>query len=250
MSVLSIAKQRVRKLVGEQSYAYLVGLKQNSFLRGARGVVHVGANTGQERFLYHLFGLRVVWFEPIREVFETLTRNIAGFPMQRALNYLIAEEDGKEYQFHISNDSGESSSLLELSKHTEMFPDVTFTKTVMEQGITLRTALEKEGIDPAEYDALVLGAQGAEYRILTGTSELLSAFRFAKVVVPDFEAYKDCTRIGDLGAFMSAHGFKEFRRVPAVYKPGLGTYFNVIYRRADERSRNRVERFVGNFRRA
>src|SRR5215472_4628952 len=45
-------------------------LKRNpdSFLRGVSGVIHVGANTGQERELYEKFGLHVVWIEPIPEV--------------------------------------------------------------------------------------------------------------------------------------------------------------------------------------
>jgi hypothetical protein len=39
--------------------------KQSRFLRDVTGVIHVGANTGQERFLYRLFGLNVIWIEPI-----------------------------------------------------------------------------------------------------------------------------------------------------------------------------------------
>ncbi|GMR17054.1 MAG: hypothetical protein BMS9Abin32_108 [Gammaproteobacteria bacterium] len=55
------------------------------FLRFAGGVVHVGANSGQERDLYALFDLPVLWVEPIAEVFRELQANIAGYPQQRAV---------------------------------------------------------------------------------------------------------------------------------------------------------------------
>ena len=49
------------------------------FLRKVSGVIHVGANAGQERELYAKFGLRVIWIEPIPEVFEKLKMNVAKF---------------------------------------------------------------------------------------------------------------------------------------------------------------------------
>ena len=49
-------------------------------LRKARGVVHLGANSGQERFIYARRGLDVVWVEAIPEVFAELQRNIGCLP--------------------------------------------------------------------------------------------------------------------------------------------------------------------------
>ena len=130
-----------------------------------------------------------------------MSRNIAGFPLQRALNYLIADEDGKECQFHISTNAGESSSLRDLAKHKEMWPEVTYTRTVALVSVRLGTALRAEGVDVSLYDTLVLDTQGAENQILTGAAELLHAFKFVKVEVPNFEAYKGCWQVGDLARF-------------------------------------------------
>ncbi len=55
------------------------------FLRKARGVIHVGANQGQERNLYAAYNLNVLWIEPIPEVFDQLTALIAPYAAQRAL---------------------------------------------------------------------------------------------------------------------------------------------------------------------
>lgn len=206
---------------------------EHAFLRDARGVIHVGASYGQERELYHAFKLRVVWIEPIPEMFNELSRNISKFPEQRALNYLITEVDGKEFPFHIANNFGLSSSILDLSAHSEMWPKVTYTKTLTLTGVRLGTALERERVDITQYDALVLDTQGTECRIMAGAVELLPMFRFIKVEVPDFESYKGCCQIGEVSAFMATNGFAEDCRVALHHRPGLGTYFDVVYRRVD-----------------
>ena len=53
----------------------------NNFLHEVSGVVHVGASRGQERTLYQQYGLRVLWIEPIQEVFEDLQANLKKFPL-------------------------------------------------------------------------------------------------------------------------------------------------------------------------
>jgi hypothetical protein len=69
----------------------------DAFLRDVSGVIHVGANTGQERAKYARFHLDLVWIEPIPAVFEQLRFNLAGFPKQRAYQYLLTDEDEREY---------------------------------------------------------------------------------------------------------------------------------------------------------
>ena len=46
--------------------------QQDYFLRHTTGVVHVGANIGQERRLYHRHDLDVVWIEPNPHAFDEL----------------------------------------------------------------------------------------------------------------------------------------------------------------------------------
>jgi FkbM family methyltransferase len=208
------------------------GQAEHSYLRKVRGIIHVGANEGQERDLYAAFGLNVIWIEPIREVFQVLRDNISELQTQRALNYLVTDEDGKEYEFHIANNGGSSSSILDLSQHKEMWPGITYTSTVTLKGITLTRIFEVEHLDIGQFDALVLDTQGSEYNILMGATELLANFEFIKVEVPDFDSYKGCCQIGQLSEFMLSQGFREHIRVPFMHVPEVGTYFDVIYKRA------------------
>lgn len=233
MSVRAFIGKRVRAAIGNRWYLRLrmPMLKEHSYLRAVRGVIHIGANEGQERDLYAAAGLDVIWIEPIPAVFQALSRNISQFPKQRALNYLVMDEDGGKYDFHIANNFGASSSILELSQVRAMWPEITYTSTVTLTGVTLKTILAREHVDVRQFDALVLDTQGSEYRILLGSADLLSNFKFVKVEVADFESYKGCCQIGELSSFMLSNGFREHLRLPFMHAPNVGTYFDVLYKR-------------------
>jgi FkbM family methyltransferase len=222
-----------RNVLGRDLYTRLrIGSRpEYRFLRRVRGVIHVGANTGQEAELYASFGLAVVWVEPIPEVFENLKRSISKFPRQAAFSYLVAEHDDLEYGLHVANNDGASSSILEPCGHSQVWPDVKYTHTITVKGTTLGSLLAREHIDARGFDALVLDTQGSELKILKGAEGLLSNFKFVKVEVPDFESYRGCCQVGELSTFMASSGFREHSRVAFMHAPSLGTYFDVIYKR-------------------
>lgn len=201
------------------------------FLHLAHGVVHVGANTGQERARYDSYRLPVLWIEPIPEVFATLQRNLADYPDQRAVQALLADADGVEVDFHIANNDGASSSMLDFAQHAELWPTVRFDRTVRMLTETLPTMLARTGIDLAGYDALVMDTQGSELRVLQGALPVLDRFAFVKTEAADFEAYVGCCRLDELSAFMHEHGFDELvRRRFRRQQPGKA-YYDVVYRR-------------------
>lgn len=203
----------------------------NRFLRSVRGVVHVGANVGQERELYRRHDLDVLWIEPIPEVFATLAANLAEFPRQRAIQALVTDRDGEEYQFNVANNGGESSSILALKEHRDVWPKVDFTSTIALQSSTLATVLARELIDATRYDALIMDTQGSELLVLKGAEPILAQFRFIKTEVPDFEAYEGCARLDDIERFLVARGYKELARHRFASRTAGGSYFDVVYGR-------------------
>jgi FkbM family methyltransferase len=209
----------------------LLGPDPNRFLRSVRGVVHVGANIGQERDLYHRYDLNVLWVEPIPDVFATLKANLAGFPRQRAIECLVTDHDDATYEFHVANNRGESSSILALKDHKDVWPKVAFTSTIELRSATLATMLRREGIAASDYDALVMDTQGSELAVLRGAEPVLPQFKFIKTEVPDFEAYEGCAQLKDIERFVTDRGFTELSRHPFASHPGGGRYYDVVYRR-------------------
>jgi len=216
-----------------QLHLALKGLKpEDTFLARAHGVIHVGANTGQERDRYWRFRQRVLWVEPIPEVFATLQKNLAGYTGQRAVQRLVTHEDGTECTFNVSSNNGQSSSILPLHGHKAVWPGVSYARTLTLRSVTLPTLLREEGEDAARYDTLVMKTQGSELLVLRGAEPMLGGLRFIKAEAPDFEAYKGCCLLADLKGFLTARGFRQiFKRRFPVSAEGRH-YYDVVYERA------------------
>ena len=203
----------------------------NLFLSKAKGVIHVGANLGQERELYAAYGLNVVWIEPIPEVYDRLNTLINSYPNQKAFRYLVTDVDDKDHLFHISNKGGGASSIYDLAGHKELWPDLTYTETITLRSITLSSLVEKERLDLNEYDVLVLDTQGSELLVLKGAISLLPHIKYVRAEVADFEAYTGCCKLDEMDRFFEEVGFRRIAKGRFAHKKGLGSYYDVLYGR-------------------
>lgn len=203
-----------------------------AFLRRSRGVVHVGANTGQERDIYAKFNQNVLWIEPIPEVFDRLLQNIQSYPGQIARRALITNSDDEMITLHIANNFGASSSIFALKEHREIWPDVTFSDKLSMESVTLATFLERERIDLEKYDSLIMDTQGSELLVLEGAKAILNHFKFIKTEVADFESYAGCCQLDEMIDFMENHGFKERHREVFAQGEQVGSYYEVLFTRA------------------
>jgi FkbM family methyltransferase len=178
--------------------------------------------------LYAGYGLKVAWVEPIPDIFKELQSNLADFPDQTAYNCLIAAEDGKKYQFHVSDNEGSSSSILEPSKELGNWDKIGFHSIELE-ALSLPTFIRTKDIDLAAFDILVLDAQGAELLILEGAKEILSHFRYILCEAVNFEVYAGCCQLPDLDAFLSKQGFKQKGRFVLSRSANGGRQWDVLY---------------------
>ncbi|MDX2259907.1 MAG: FkbM family methyltransferase [Hyphomicrobiaceae bacterium] len=221
------------KAVVDRAMTFL-GLKPepaDHFLSKVKGVIHVGANSGQERDTYAAHGLDVLWIEPIPEVFTRLERFIAKQPKQRALRELITDRDGASYDFHVANNNGASSSILDFAEHKDIWPEVTYERTIKLTSVTLDTLLAREGIDASGYQGLVMDTQGSELMVLKGATRTLKSMRFIKTEAADFEAYAGCARVDDLTSFLATHGFSLTHKEPFAEREAGGRYFELVFKR-------------------
>jgi FkbM family methyltransferase len=204
----------------------------DAYLREVSGVIHVGAHVGQERILYARYNLDVVWIEPIPDIFVQLQNNLKDFPKQQAYQYLLTDQDNKEYLFHISNNNGASSSIFELDLHKEFWPEVFYRDSMTLMSTTLSSLVKREGLVVDKYDALVMDTQGSELLVLKGAVDLLSGFKYIKAEVPDFESYSGCCQVEELDHFLQQHGFQEYKRTEFASKEGVGSYYDIVYRKS------------------
>ena len=165
-------------------------------------------------------------------MFQRLVENIRDFPDQRAINALITNEDGALCTLHISNNSGQSSSILDLHLHKDIWPEVTFTHDITLRSNRLPTALAD--IDLAQYDAMVLDTQGSELLILQSAATILGGFNYIQVEAANFEAYRNCATVDTLNTFLRSHGFRLLHKKLQARRAAGGEYFDLLSRRPKE----------------
>lgn len=151
----------------------LTSLANTLIAREIRVLCVGGAHRYQERKLFdQLFpNLEHIYlFEPIPELarqlkqFETTDVRVRVFP------FALSDHNGAQ-DFFITNNDGESSSLLRLGKHREIFPHVREVRATRVECRTLDHVIQEAGL--LKPDMLLLDVQGAEHQILSSLSSEL-----------------------------------------------------------------------------
>lgn len=203
----------------------------DNFFKKINGVIHVGANEGQERAYYAKCGLEVIWIEPIPEVFDRLRNNIKIYPKQKAFEYLLTDQNDVLHTFHVNGDNGESSSIYTLDQHQDIWPEIQTAKTLEIKSKTLATVIASEKINLNNYQGLVLDTQGSELLVLQGAESILSHFEFIKTEATDFNAYHGCCFLHELVVYLKQYSFIERKRTQFARHPNGGGYYDLIFSR-------------------
>ncbi|HEU4685409.1 MAG TPA: FkbM family methyltransferase [Nitrospira sp.] len=134
-----------------------------------------GAHRFQERALFdQLFPNleRIYLFEPIPELADFLRRFERMDSRVKVFCCALSDGNGAR-DFFLTNNDGESSSLLRLGTHQQIFPHVREVRSIQVTCRTLDSIIQDEQL--LEPDMLVLDVQGAEYQILSSLSAELKA---------------------------------------------------------------------------
>lgn len=183
-----------------------------------KGVLHIGANVGEERFMYDKLGIRKqIWIEGNPEIFLKLKENISHNPEAVAFNFVIGDEN-KDTVLHISNNGSQSSSVLNLGTHKEQHPDVHYIKDIK----CRMHRIDSLEIDLADVDLLNIDLQGFEYQALKGIGKL-DNFKAAYLEVNKANVYDKCYQVDSIDKLMDFNGF---RRVETKW---VGNWGDAIY---------------------
>ena len=174
----------------------------------------------------------MLWIEPIPEVFNQLKKNIKGYPKQKALKYLLLDEDNKKIPFKIANNKGASSSIFDFGLHSKIWPNVNYTKTIKLKSSKLTTIINDENIDIKKFQALLIDTQGSELIVLKGASEILKNFDYIITEAADFESYIGGCKIEDLSIFLKTFGFNPILKTKFAKHSGAGNYYDIIYKKS------------------
>jgi len=173
-----------------------------------KGILHIGASTGQEAIDYHNAGIKdVVWIEAIPFVFQSLIKNIEKYPYNIAFNECIGDEDGEEVKFNISSHGAQSSSIFEFGTHKKAHPEVRFINSFKAVTKRVDTLFKEHELEFENYDFLNIDLQGAELMALKGID--LTKVNYAYLEVNKAELYVGCPLIEEIDTYMWLFGFER-----------------------------------------
>lgn len=189
-----------------------------------RGVIHIGAHEGREAGSYAAMGLDAMLFveaNPI--VYRTLERNLQNYPQARAFNVAMSDSDGLA-TLHVTS-MDQSSSILPLGQHSDIYPSIVETTTIEVPARTLDSLLSENGIDARNYNILNLDIQGAELLALRGAERTLAHIDAINTEINYAELYRGGAHIDAMDAFLDAHGFTRV----ATTTPFHPTWGDALY---------------------
>lgn len=150
------------------------------------GVIHVGANYGEETNWYRINDIKnVIWVEPLKSGFDQLKvlNEIYG---DKIFNCAISDFDGESEMFSVHNVV--SSSLRQVAKHNLMCPLYVIDKPKVAVK-KLDTLIDENNIDINNYNMLNIDTQGTEDLVLKGCQKYLSKFDVLYIEVNDKDVY-------------------------------------------------------------
>lgn len=186
------------------------GYLWDKYRMNVNGVCHCGSNRAQEALIYKKYGInKVIWIEAIPFVFNEMCAylNSVGCLDEdvTCINACIGEEDGKEVEFHISNNEAQSSSMLELGIHKEIHPSVSYIEHLKMKTSRLDTLLINEDIQ--DYELLNVDVQGVELEVLKSMGDLLHGFKYAIIEINMRETYIGGALVNEIDEYMAIFDF-------------------------------------------
>lgn len=184
-----------------------------------KGVIHIGANIGQEIPFYRKLDVPVLYFEPLDSIFDILIKNIGNSEKIKAEKLAVGSSD-MEMTIFESSKEGVSSSLLKPDEHLKRFPNREFKEVKCNQ-VKLDTYFQTNEMI---YNTLVMDIQGYEYYALEGAVDILKDIDIILLEVWYKPLYQNTVLKDKIDSFLKDRGFQEKEHIV------VDDYFgNVLY---------------------
>lgn len=188
-------------------------------IKNIKGIIQVGANTGQESNLFRKYTKNVICFEPIKKVFDILKNNNPDF-----ICYNFALGDKNEMKkMYIASNNGESSSFLKPLDHLKEFTSIQFNN-IEEMEIKRFDSLN---IKIDDYNVLISDTQGYEVQSLTGFGSLIKNFDYIYTEYINSNQYESNSTLKKIQNYLKEYGFE----VDSIYPEISNTWGNVLFKK-------------------
>ena len=185
--------------------------------------IHIGAHKCEELPIYITMGFAkddIIWIEGNDDMVAVAKNNNIAVH-----NYIITDEDDSEVILYKANDTA-SSSILDMKRHVEVYPDISYANSIKSKSITIDTLLTIKGIRSDEYNFLNIAIQGAELMALRGAINYLKYAKAIYIKIHEIELYKNCPSIKEIDDFLRCYNFT--RIITIMTEKGWGDALYII----------------------
>ncbi|QHO78276.1 hypothetical protein ACH79_42520 [Bradyrhizobium sp. CCBAU 051011] len=176
------------------------------------GIVHVGADVGQEVAQYFSYGFQnIMLIEANPECCKVLISKFGDDPRVKIFNYAVCDRLGAiDFHIHTSRSgSTEPASILPMKRFNEIVKTLHTAMTIQVPAITLDALFEENHMAFGAYNFLNIDIQGAELLAFRGAKKLLSSVDVVVSEVNVVEMYEDGALEADLVKFLDSQGFDK-----------------------------------------
>ncbi len=181
----------------------------NNFGIPIKGIIHIGANRGQEIEEYSREVENAILIEPIPHLLDELRKKVSDHGVKyEVIEALCSDVTGEQVTFNVASGGGDSSSMLELGKVAELYPSISYVDHIEMTTVTLDDLMEDRGISGADFNVLVIDTQGADLKVLRGAEQTIrNNIDFIYVEVSLAPIYAGGCTLDEITAFMKSLEF-------------------------------------------
>lgn len=203
-----------------------------------KGVVHVGAHTGEESRNYNelVFG-PCLWVEANPNLIPHLREKFKD-TNDLVVQAAIWDESGKTLDFNVANNSL-SSSLFTFGLDSKRYPSLFMSETISIQTKRLDEIIPKDFI----FNFVNLDIQGAELSAIKSLGERIKDVDYIFSEVNRKEIYEGAPNVFEIDSYLKQF---EFERVVTCWVPFAG-WGDALYVRRPLLKANLVRRRIGSF---
>jgi FkbM family methyltransferase len=135
-----------------------------------KGIIQIGANSGQEVPLFKTLTKNIILVEPIPRLAEQLKTN---HPTCLVVECAAGSLNTKS-TLHIASNNGESSSILTPADHKLYYPGVIFNQTIEVNIKRFDEIIYEHKIDMQNFNTLITDTQGYDLEAIKGFGQYIT----------------------------------------------------------------------------
>ena len=172
-------------------------------IQNIKGIIQVGANSGQEVGLFKKFTNNIILIEPIPQLANYLNQIhpdclVIPCGLGSTNNYM---------DLHLASNGGESSSVLKPLSHLKYYPDVLFENSIKIPVRTFESLIDECNIDINNFNILVSDAQGYDLEAIKGFGDYIKNIELIIAEYINSDLYENNASLDDMINYLTPLDF-------------------------------------------